>query len=225
MPGEITSQRHAELAAEHERKSQWHKGLSGGASVETPNAGSQAGGFVGAIMDHKWIFIGAVAAIIGLFLLMRNSGNQPSSTANQSPDLSQGNYVPSNISTALDSINAQISGLSNQLNNQNNSTTGTSTGTGSTVSTPTDVTTGQGFLKATPTVISIISNPPPTPPTPEPQYVSVTPWPSTFGSLSGIANAEGLTLARIEQLNPNLYNQQPGSGWDLIYPGQRVRIS
>lgn len=219
MPDNTTSQRHAELAAEHQRKAEWHSGLAGGSQPDTPNAGAQAGGFLGAIMEHKWIFIGGLAAIIGLFLLFRSSGSQGSSTANQSPDLSQGGFVPSNISTALDSINAAISGLQNEINQQNTTTT---TGT---------VPAGPGGLNPPPPTSNPIPNPPPVsappapPAQPQPQYVTVTPWPSTFGSLWGIANFEGISLARIEQLNPQLYNQRPGSGWNLIYPGQQVRIS
>jgi hypothetical protein len=69
--------------------------------------------------------------------------------------------------------------------------------------------------------------PPPTPepmpapkPTPAPaaKYVTATAWPSPYGSLSGIAQAKGLTLMQIEGLNPQITNP------NLIYPGEQIRI-
>ena len=74
---------------------------------------------------------------------------------------------------------------------------------------------------------------PPTPPpppkvAPKPQpvphpaperFVTVQPWPNVLGSLSGIASQNGISLERVEQLNPQIQNP------DLIYPGQRVRVA
>ncbi len=51
------------------------------------------------------------------------------------------------------------------------------------------------------------------------RYVTVTKWPSLYGTLSGIASQNGLSLQRIEQLNPNISNP------NLIYPGQQVRVA
>jgi len=66
----------------------------------------------------------------------------------------------------------------------------------------------------------------PTPqPTPQPapqttsRYITVTRWPSQFGTLSGIASANGVSLSRLEQLNPQISNP------NLIYAGQQIRVS
>ena len=77
-----------------------------------------------------------------------------------------------------------------------------------------------------------IQQPAPTPqpaqqpaPTPQPapqttsRYITVTRWPSQFGTLSGIASANGVSLSRLEQLNPQISNP------NLIYAGQQIRIS
>jgi LysM repeat protein len=207
---QIDTQHHANLASEHERKAQWHKGLSEGKQPDTTGVGAQAGGFVGAIMEHKWIVIGGIAAIIAFILILRGQGGQNTSTANQAPDLSQGNFVPSNISTALDSINASISGLSNQISNQGTTTT-PPINTPPTVTPPTI--TPPTINTPPPTI------PPPQNPQPQPQYVTVTPWPTTLSTLWGISQQQGLSLARIEQLNPQIANP------NLIYPGQKVRVS
>lgn len=71
--------------------------------------------------------------------------------------------------------------------------------------------------------------PRPTPvPTPKPvpapastaKYVTVQPWPAQLSTLWGIANYANSTLANIERLNP-----QYSSNWNLIYAGQKVRVS
>jgi LysM repeat protein len=59
---------------------------------------------------------------------------------------------------------------------------------------------------------------PPAPTPPAARYVTVQKWPSQLGSLSGIASKYGLSLARLEQLNPQIKNP------NLIYAGQQVRI-
>lgn len=70
--------------------------------------------------------------------------------------------------------------------------------------------------------------PAPTPqpaPAPTPaHYVTVQAWPAPYGSLSGIAAANGLSLAAIEGLNPQ-FGPSGGRNYDLIYPGEQVRIS
>ena len=66
------------------------------------------------------------------------------------------------------------------------------------------------------------TTPQPTPqPTPQTtsRYITVTRWPSQFGTLSGIASANGVSLSRLEQLNPQISNP------NLIYAGQQIRIS
>jgi hypothetical protein len=61
---------------------------------------------------------------------------------------------------------------------------------------------------------------PPAPAPPAPRYVTVTRWPSVDSTLSGIAASHGISLARIEQLNP-----QYSKNWNLLYTGESVRIS
>ncbi len=52
------------------------------------------------------------------------------------------------------------------------------------------------------------------------KYVTVQPWPAQLSTLSGIANYARTTLGHIESLNP-----QFSQNWNLIYTGQKVRIS
>lgn len=54
---------------------------------------------------------------------------------------------------------------------------------------------------------------------PQEIFVTVTPWPTPLSTLWGIAQKYGLSLQRIEQLNPQIKNP------NLIYPGQKVRIA
>lgn len=227
MADEVVQQRHAELAQEHQRKAEWHAGLSDGSQPETTNIGSQAGGFFGAIMEHKWIVIGAIAAVIVFIIAMQGFNNQSnSSTANQAPNLTNAGYVPSDISTSLDNINSAISGLSQQISQNQTGTTSTTTGTSSGTTNLKTAPTNQLYPGGNPNgppIIAIATNNQTN--TLQPQYVQSTPWPTATSTLSGIAQSSGISLSRIEQLNPNLYNRQQGSGLNIIYPGQKVSIS
>lgn len=51
------------------------------------------------------------------------------------------------------------------------------------------------------------------------RFVTAQRWPNTLGSLSGIASQSGTSLARIEQLNPQITNP------NLIYAGQQIRVA
>lgn len=65
-------------------------------------------------------------------------------------------------------------------------------------------------------------NPVPVPPLPVPlaEYVTVTTWPHPGSSLWSIALEHGISLNKIEQLNP-----QYSGNWNLIHPGDRVRVA
>lgn len=244
-------QHHAQLAAEHQRLAQFHSEHSGGNAPNTnASAGAQVGGFFATLAEHKWWVVGGIAAFIAIFFVIlpkMGSGSGSNNTANQSPDLSQGGYVPANISAQLDNINTEISGLANQIGNGNGGTTTPPPPTGGGGNPPNGImcqvgyhkvngvcvpdfhlcplgTMTNGFGGCTP-ISPVPVNPPPTqnPPAPQHKYVTVakwlpmnTPWNST---LWGIANHEGLTLRRIEQLNPQIKNP------NLIYKGERVEIS
>ena len=56
-------------------------------------------------------------------------------------------------------------------------------------------------------------------PSPQPRYVTVKKWPDILSTLSGIAHQYGVSLQRVEQLNPGIKNP------NLIYAGQQIRIS
>jgi hypothetical protein len=62
--------------------------------------------------------------------------------------------------------------------------------------------------------------PAPKPPVKVAHYITVTRWPSQNGTLTGIAQSGGISLAQVEAMNP-----QYKSNWNLIQPGQQVRIS
>ena len=60
-------------------------------------------------------------------------------------------------------------------------------------------------------------------PAPKPttaQYVTVQPWPAQLSTLWGISQYVHKSLPQIEALNP-----QYSSNWNLIYAGQKVRVS
>lgn len=51
------------------------------------------------------------------------------------------------------------------------------------------------------------------------KYARVEAWPSPHSSMTGIANAFGLSSARVQALNPHIYNP------NLVYPGMTIRIA
>lgn len=213
---EEKQQHHATLASEHEIKAEWHKEHSGGATSGSnspgKNVGEGLGSFVSMIGEHKWIVVGVLAVAFLIYILMkRSSSTNTGNAANQSPDLTQGGYLPSNISVALDSINSQISGLSHQMANQSI----TNSGSGNL---PTSGANPPPIPIPNPSPIPNPNNSP-SPSAVVPQYVTATKWPSQFGSLWGISQFEGMSLARIEALNPQITNP------NLIYTGQQVRVS
>lgn len=73
--------------------------------------------------------------------------------------------------------------------------------------------------KPKPVVLPPVSNKPPIPPKPSAIYVTVTKWPNPGSSLWSIAQLHGISLDKIKQLNP-----QYSKNWDLIYPGNQVRV-
>lgn len=93
--------------------------------------------------------------------------------------------------------------------------TGTGTGTGSTTGTTTGTGTGSGSGTASSGGSSGTTTPPP----PAAKYITVTRWPAPTSTLSGIAAANGVSLQKVEQLNPQIKNP------NLIYAGQKVRVS
>jgi len=67
-----------------------------------------------------------------------------------------------------------------------------------------------------------VKKPAPTPvkkPAPQEKYVTVQAWPQPLSTLSGIASKNGITLQRLEQLNPQIKDP------NLIYPNEKVRIA
>lgn len=202
---------HAQLAAEHKRLADFHDAHAGGrtANADAP-ADSQIGSFFGGLMEHKFWVIGGIMAIIAVFFVIipaiksGGSNNTANSGANAAPDLTQGGFLPSDISSALDNINQSINGLANQI------------GSGTTTSPPTPP-----------------AQPPPTPkpgpgpkPGPKPpntqKFVTVASWSALNtkwnSTLLGIAQHEGITLNRIETLNPGIKNP------NLIFAGEKVRV-
>ena len=92
---------------------------------------------------------------------------------------------------------------------------------------PTTPTTGAGTgtLRGNPIVQAPVivkpggSNPPTKVPSSRMRFVTVTKFPSQYGTLSGIAQANNVPLSQVEKLNPQITNP------NLIYPGQKVRVA
>ena len=84
---------------------------------------------------------------------------------------------------------------------------------------------GTGSLRGSPIVQGPVvvkpggSNPPTKVPSPTMRFVTVTKFPSQYGTLSGIAQGNNISLARLEALNPQIKNP------NLIQPGQQVRVA
>lgn len=86
-----------------------------------------------------------------------------------------------------------------------------------------------------PTVTPPTTTPPPPPvvlppPVPKPKpvsnpttshkYVTVQAWPAQKSTLWGIAVSSGVSLSKLKSLNPHY-----SSNWNLIHPGDQVRIA
>lgn len=82
---------------------------------------------------------------------------------------------------------------------------------------------GQQWLLTTgiqhaPTANTPAPTPAPTP-TPVAQYVTVAAWPQPLSTLSGIASSKGVTVQKLQQLNPQITNPA------ALQPGQKVRVA
>lgn len=200
-------ERHEELL---QRKDQRLANRSRPPVEGSKNVGAGFGEFFGALGDHKLMIfggIGAVVVAIIVYNMIKNQNTGAATGGNQSPNYGAGGYVPSDIALSLDSINAQLSGLGTQISN----------------------------LPAPappPTPKPPPPNPPP-PPKPAPggnptgppriRLFTVQKWPNQGSTLSGIAQLSGISLQRIEQLNP--VSSLPSHNFNLIYPGEQIRIA
>lgn len=119
---ELLEKREERLQTAHKRRMEVepdrNSGKSGGGLFGKPHGSSGGGGGFGTIIadlgEHKIIFaiigVGIVGAII-LYNVYKNNSASGTATANSSPDLAAGGYLPSDISAQLASINQQLSGL------------------------------------------------------------------------------------------------------------------
>lgn len=225
---------HAELANEHKRLAEFHETHAGGLSSNagsTPSLGSQTGDFMSAIMSHKWLIIGGIVLAIVLFTVIlpsMNSANNANNTANQSPNyaLASG-VVPSSLQASIDNINAQLSSLVQppagpagpQGPPGTNGTNGTngSSGTGFMLC-PLGLSFNSQNGSCGPTPI-LRTNPPVNTQNPSPSvFVTAGRFPGPNGTLSGIAQSSGITLSRIENLNPQIKNP------NKIFAGEKIRV-
>lgn len=225
MADESPSEREERLQQQEERLQRQHERLMEKPPVQGGKSGGVGkffGGLAAGFGEHKVAILAVVGIAIVLFVIIQMKKGSSAGPGNQQGSLQS--YPTADVATAIDQLTQQQEATQNQLttqqgvlgnlltaiqniptsgNNSNNTqTTATNSNSSSSSTTNTQPAPDSGS-----------------------QYVTVTQWPSAFGSLSGIAQAEGISLSRIESLNPQLYNQQPGSGFNLIYPGQRVRIA
>lgn len=176
------------------------------------------GGLFGFFGEHKIILFAVGITVVAVAVLYANRKSLSSgstSASNQSPDWSQSGVAPSGIQMAFDQLTQQLNNIQSQLAGQQqppSNPTQTPNPPTPQNNPPTNIP-DRGFVNHG-------VNRPPTG-----QFVTVQKWPSSMSTLSGIASQEGISLSRIESLNPQLFNQRPNSGWNLIYAGQRVRIA
>jgi hypothetical protein len=200
----------------------------------TPSTGDGAPGSLGKKLGplKEWQWAAAAAALALAYLLYRRHA-----AANAAPSMSAGGSVP-DYPTSGDLANAglyqppdQISlgtvqgptgpqgppGINGANTAQGMPPLGVATRTGGGVMQPGPILAQPVSPAATiaPAAAGQASNT-----QPAQRYVTVRPWPDALGSLSGIAAAAGISLATIERLNP-----QYAANWNLIHPGDSVRVA
>lgn len=226
---ETPSEKEDRLQRQEERLEKAHERVKEQRSLPKPSSGggggglgSAMGGIAGFFGEHKIVMfaIGLTVVAVAVLYANRKSFSSSNAPSNQAPDWSQSGVAPSGIQFAFDQLTQQLNNIQSQLTGQENNAnqqppTQTPPPPAPNNNPPNPQIRDNGFVnKIVPQV-----------PRPQPQFVTVQKWPDSMSTLSGIASQEHISLSRIESLNPNLFNQRPGSGWNLIYPGQRVRIS
>lgn len=201
-------ERHEELL---QRKDQRLANRSRPPAQGSKSVGAGFGEFFGALGDHKLMIfggIGAVVVAIIVYNMIKNQNTGAATGGNQSPNYGAGGYVPSDIALSLDSINAQLSGLGTQISN---------------------LPAPPPPAPPPPKPVPVPTKPPvspggnPTGPPRHPLTFTVQRWPNKGSTLSGIAQLSGISLQRIEQLNP--VSSLPSHNYNLIYPGEQIRIA
>ncbi len=148
------------------------------------------------IKMHPVITIVLAAAILYAIYILANRSNRPTNQAQAVAPLNTA--PPQNVSQTFNSYP-----ISSKFPSKGKKTTvvppPSNTGSGSQTPTPAPV-------AKMPTTVSA-------------RYVTVTPWPSQDSTLWGIAQANGMSLTTVEALNPQIRD------YNLIYPGQQIRIS
>lgn len=106
---EVLQRKEQRLQQAHERRMETEPGHA------SKSPGKGIGDFFGGLMEHKGLLLGIGAAIIIIvvvyYVIQSNNANSANAAANQSPNLANGGYLPSDISAQLASINDQLSSL------------------------------------------------------------------------------------------------------------------
>jgi hypothetical protein len=174
------------------------------------------------------------------------SGTVATSGPNASPNYAASGYMSSGTASALDNINSTLQSMMSQIaslgqqqassSSSGSSTTGSGTSSSPGVGSSTGSSGPSGLPKNptgplpppnTGTTTRGPSRPVSIPPvhvistggnksSGGNPYVIVQKWPAQMSTLWGISQAEGISLSRIESLNPQISNP------NLIYPGQKV---
>ena len=195
--------------------------------------------------DHKtpiMIVIAGATMLLTAILVFRSqssTGSSTSTTGTPTPSgsLASSTGVPTAQTTdstnAYNSLTGYMQAILQQLQQSASSAASAVTNPTSTPASSSGSTNSTTGASSAPTSAPAVNPPPaasvPTPaPTPAPtatpsapasQYITVGRWPNWNGSLWGIAQHQGITLSRIEQLNPQISNP------NLIYPNQQVKVS
>jgi len=118
---ELLQKKEERLQMAHQRRMEQEPGHV------SKSPGKGAGEFFSFLGEHKMLFLGIGGAVVIIviiyYVIQANNANSANSTANQSPNLTNGGYMPSDISAQLASINDQLSSLGATLTSPGSPTT------------------------------------------------------------------------------------------------------
>lgn len=174
---------------------------------------------------HTAILIALLGIAVTLYAVYASRRQQQSAGtaggASGQPGTATPQAMTSDSTSALSNLTGYMQTILQQLQQLGSGASGSGTGSASSGSGSGTGSSGNPTPSPTPAPAPKPSPAPAPAPAPS-RYVTVSPWTAQNtpwnSTLWGIAQHEGESLSRIEQLNPQIANP------NLIYPGQRVNV-